>query len=387
MPTSNQYGGVAPSQLKEECEQRDSICATTEGFSDGQWYYGAAQVDFWDVWHQLATNYDLNPDATVMSGYSMGGFASYKLALEYPDLFAQAMPLEGPVICGTRVDPADRKPRPAAKKMHERGQHHAPDRQRQVDPLRDDLRGDRRAGPVHRRVEQVEAFNKLGYRYYAVLYPAEDHMVFALQNDFAPATSQLARSNGSKPPASFTFAWYPALDSSSLGIGPTGDYWISGLGARGSGAGQLASVSASSGELPEPEQKPEHHTGAVDGPTPGDRGLADVDTRRHAQGFEDADPLAHRRVHGGGRNEGGEAQVRHRDGHQRRARHADAARAARGSDRERERRRARQLLQRRLGGGPGRHREQRLQLLLIARCRGALARGAIGRGGWRRAGL
>ncbi len=38
-----------------------------------------------------------------MSGYSMGGWASYKLPEEYPDLFAQSMPLEGPVICGTRV--------------------------------------------------------------------------------------------------------------------------------------------------------------------------------------------------------------------------------------------------------------------------------------------
>ena len=45
-----------------------------------------------------------------MSGYSMGGFASYKLALEYPDLFAQAMPLEGPVICGTRVTPPIESP-------------------------------------------------------------------------------------------------------------------------------------------------------------------------------------------------------------------------------------------------------------------------------------
>ena len=44
-----------------------------------------------------------NPDATVMSGYSMGGWASYKLPEEYPDLFAQSMPLEGPVICGLRI--------------------------------------------------------------------------------------------------------------------------------------------------------------------------------------------------------------------------------------------------------------------------------------------
>ncbi|HTY96150.1 MAG TPA: prolyl oligopeptidase family serine peptidase [Solirubrobacteraceae bacterium] len=263
----NQYGGVAPSQLKEECEQRDSICATTEGFSDGQWYYGAAQVDFWDVWHQLASHYALDPDTTVMSGYSMGGFASYKLALEYPDLFAQAMPLEGPVICGTRVTPPIESAAGGEECTSEGNTTPLIVNAKWIPYVMtygaiDEL------VPFTGGLEQVEAFNKLGYRYYAVLYPAEDHMVFALQNDFAPATSQLGSLERVKTPASFTFAWYPALDSSSLGIGPTGDYWISGLGARAAGSGRLASVSASSGGLPEPEQKLEHHTGAVDGPTP-----------------------------------------------------------------------------------------------------------------------
>jgi hypothetical protein len=98
----NQYGGLAPTQLEEECQDRDSICATTEGFSDGQWYFGPAQVDFWDVWHQLASDYDLNPDATVISGYSMGGFASYKLALEYPDRSRSAgIPTSTPARSGS----------------------------------------------------------------------------------------------------------------------------------------------------------------------------------------------------------------------------------------------------------------------------------------------
>ena len=35
-------------------------------------------------------------------------------------------------------------------------------------------------------VEQVEAFNNLGYRYYAVLYPAEDHLVFATAERLRP---------------------------------------------------------------------------------------------------------------------------------------------------------------------------------------------------------
>src|SRR4029077_8153631 len=117
-------------------------------------------------------------------------------------------------------------------------------------------------------VEQVEAFNKLGYRYYAVLYPAEDHLVFATQNDFAPATSQLGHLERVHNPGSFTFTWYPDLVSSSLGIGPTGDYWVSGLAARSSAPGQLATVNASSAAIPQPSETPEHHTGVTNGPTP-----------------------------------------------------------------------------------------------------------------------
>jgi predicted esterase len=264
----NQYGSLAPTQIEEECQDRNSICATTEGFGDGGWYFEAAQVDFWDVWHQLASDYDLNPDATVMSGYSMGGFASYKLALEYPDLFAQSMPLEGPVVCGERFVEgvetaagsggqceADGKTKPMivnAKWIPYVMTYGA------LDEL----------VPFTGGLEQVEAFDKLGYRYYAVLYPAEDHLVFASQNDFAPADSQLGHLERVQNPGSFTFTWYPALDSSSLGIGPTGDYWVSGLQARSNTPGELATVSADSGAIREPAETVEHHTGTADGPTP-----------------------------------------------------------------------------------------------------------------------
>jgi pimeloyl-ACP methyl ester carboxylesterase len=264
----NQYGSLAPTQIEEECQDRNSICATTEGFGDGGWYFEAAQVDFWDVWHQLASDYDLNPDQTVMSGYSMGGFASYKLALEYPDLFAQAMPLEGPVVCGERFAEgvetaagsggqceADGKTKPMivnAKWIPYVMTYGA------LDEL----------VPFTGGLEQVEAFDKLGYRYYAVLYPAEDHLVFASQNDFAPADSQLGHLERVQNPGSFTFTWYPALDSSSLGIGPAGDYWVSGLQARSSTPGELATVSATSAAIREPAETVEHHTGTADGPTP-----------------------------------------------------------------------------------------------------------------------
>jgi hypothetical protein len=263
----NQYGGFAPSQLEEECQDRNSICATTEGFSDGQWYFGPAEVDFWDVWHQLALDYNLNPDTTVMSGYSMGGFASYKLALQYPDLFAKAMPLEGPVVCGEKV--AGSVTTAAGGEQCEADGNTTPliVNAKWIPYVMTYGAADELV-PFTGGVEQVEAFDKLGYRYYAVLYPAEDHLVFADQNDFAPATSQIGEPERVQNPGSFTFTWYPDLDSSSLGIGPTGDYWVSGLKARSSTPGELATVGASSAAISEPEQIVEHHTAVVNGPTP-----------------------------------------------------------------------------------------------------------------------
>jgi len=264
----NQYGGLAPSEIQEECQDRGSICATTEGFSDGQWYYEDAQVDFWDVWHQLASDYDLDPDQTVMSGYSMGGFASYKLALEYPDLFAQSMPLEGPVVCGERFAEGVETAAGSGGECESDGKTAPLIVNGKWIPYVMTYGAVDELVPFTGGLEQVEDFNKLGYRYYAVLYPAEDHLVFASQNDFAPAISQLGHRERVQDPGSFTFTWYPELDSSALGIGPSGDYWVSGLQARSSGPGVLATVTASSAAIREPQETVEHHTGTADGPTP-----------------------------------------------------------------------------------------------------------------------
>jgi hypothetical protein len=53
-------------------------------------------------------------------------------------------------------------------------------------------------------------------------------------------------------PGAFTYGWYPSLDSAALGIGATGDYWLSGLSARDKAYGAVASVAADDGALPDP---------------------------------------------------------------------------------------------------------------------------------------
>ena len=260
----NQYGTLDPTQVVEECDQRHSICATTEGFSEGQWYYAEAEVDFWDVWRQMADSYDLDPDATTLTGYSMGGWASYKFAEEYPDLFGQAMPLEGPVICGLRVTGAV--------------QGSAGGTQCTTD-------GD--STPLLVNLKWIPYVMTCGLADELVPYPGcnanadalrsmtptpyrvdeftetEDHLVYATQNDFTPPDSRLARPAADRvlDPGSFTFVFYPNLDSGPAGvdhsgvsgeIGPTRDYWISGLAGRVNTPGTLAEVVATSDAIPSP---------------------------------------------------------------------------------------------------------------------------------------
>jgi pimeloyl-ACP methyl ester carboxylesterase len=43
--------------------------------------------------------------ARLIAGYSMGGYAAYKLGLSYPEVFAQAVVLAGPPTSGVRLLP------------------------------------------------------------------------------------------------------------------------------------------------------------------------------------------------------------------------------------------------------------------------------------------
>jgi hypothetical protein len=103
--------------------------------------------------------------------------------------------------------------------------------------------------------------------------------VYSTQNDFTQPDSRLARPAADRvlDPGSFTFQFYPDLDSGPAGvdgagaageIGPTRDYWVSSLKGRDSGPGVLAAVVADSEALPQPIITASEHTSAgAPGPT------------------------------------------------------------------------------------------------------------------------
>jgi dienelactone hydrolase len=249
----NQYGALDPQLMQQLCQARNSICATTEGFGPAGWYFNEAETDFWQVWRSLAEGFTLDPQRTVISGYSMGGWASYKLAFEHPDDFAGALVLDGPLICGVQAYPGLNAPAYSDPACSQDGQSQPLIANAKWIPYVIDQTYADELVPTTGVVAQARAFDRLGQRYNLFIHTGGDHLAFATEDRFGDVVSALGRPVRATDPGRFGYSWYPSLNSAALGIGATGDYWIANLGARDAGFGKIATVAADDAALPDPE--------------------------------------------------------------------------------------------------------------------------------------
>jgi pimeloyl-ACP methyl ester carboxylesterase len=248
----NQYGGDDPQLIQQLCQDRGSICATTEGFGPAGWYYNEAETDFWQVWRSLASSLTLDPERTVISGYSMGGWASYKLAFEHPDDFAGALTLDGPLICGVEAYPGANGAAFQDPPCSKDGESFPLIANAKWIPYVIDQTYADELVPTTGVIAQAQQFDKLGQRYDLFIHTGADHLGFAVEDRFSDVVAALGKPVRTADPGAFTYDWYPSLTSSALGIGATGDYWLSGLSARDNAFGVIAGVVASDSALPDP---------------------------------------------------------------------------------------------------------------------------------------
>lgn len=87
-------------------DQRRNLVATPLAHGPNGWYQSEGELDVFEVWADIDRHFNLDPDRAYTSGYSMGGYASYKLGVEYPDLWAKAFTTVGPPGEGIWVPPA-----------------------------------------------------------------------------------------------------------------------------------------------------------------------------------------------------------------------------------------------------------------------------------------
>jgi poly(3-hydroxybutyrate) depolymerase len=259
----NQYAATTPHFSQLACEDRHSICVTTLGRGPDGNYYDDAELDFWQVWHEVAAAYRLNPDRTVIAGYSMGGIGTNQIAMGHPDLFARAVTLAGAV-----------GDVPSLRNLRWVPTYLAGGAEDELVPV---------------TVERAEAtaLGKLGDRYRWLLYPALDHVAYELADSFADAAKFMGHARRVINPGRFAFTWVPRNTAQAfaqrattggglswtqlpkLGVGTTGDYWVRHLKARHT-AGD-ASLTAFSGERPmrSVTTHSTHKVAVKDGPEPG----------------------------------------------------------------------------------------------------------------------
>jgi predicted esterase len=81
--------------FKTEAEQRGYIVACPKGREPASMYVGAAEQDVIDVIAEVRRAYNIDSDRIYATGHSMGGFGSWSIAMNHPELFAAIAPVAG----------------------------------------------------------------------------------------------------------------------------------------------------------------------------------------------------------------------------------------------------------------------------------------------------
>jgi pimeloyl-ACP methyl ester carboxylesterase len=272
----SQFAAIDPRLLHEVCETRESVVITPLARGPSTWYFDTGELDVWEVWARVAEQLGTDPNRTVISGYSMGGYAAYKLGLTYPEVFAQAVVLAGPPTCGVRllpdIDiPADLNPDSSCAREGDSWKLLVNARWLPyviAHGLVDEL------VPFASVAEQVLELDRLGYRHRFTVYPLEDHIAWIIQDKFDDPIAHMGTGLRQADPGHITFAWYPQLVRTDLGIGPHQVWWLSELTAAPevvARRGAVAEVDARSYARPDPTHTVTHHRGVVGhfDPTPG----------------------------------------------------------------------------------------------------------------------
>jgi hypothetical protein len=193
-----------------------SIVITPQARDPGSSYTGYGAADVFEVWADIARVYPLDPTWQVISGYSLGGLGTFKLAEQFPDLFARAVAIVGSPLTSQL---------PSLRNVPMMLWDVAP-----VDEL----------NPYP--AATAEELDRLGYRYDLLLFTPGEHLTPAINDEYSQAAEFLGTARVDPNPAHVTYvydAWSlndglfrPYGDFPSLGLVADHAYWLSGLRVR-----------------------------------------------------------------------------------------------------------------------------------------------------------
>lgn len=203
----NQYAGSTnQSQLGER--STGSIVVTPGGRGPDGFNSGAAEADLFETWADVARHYRLDPRWTAVSGYSMGGFGTYRMLARWPDLFGRGFSVVG--IPGSVGDQL-------ASLRH--------------NPLMTWVAAADELVPVTRQRQAITALTAAGVRFESWTFPTADHLTLAANDEYAPGAAFLGHHLVARDPRHVTYVVDTREDTSIGGIRADHAWWLSGIRA------------------------------------------------------------------------------------------------------------------------------------------------------------
>jgi pimeloyl-ACP methyl ester carboxylesterase len=214
-------GSHEAAQMGEE--GAGSIFASPESRGPDGGYASYAEADVFEMWADVARHYRLNPDHTDVTGYSMGGGGTYRLASRWPDLWARAFPIVGPPTSAASFTSLRNIP-----VMAWYGQN-------------DELVGPEMSDMAFLNAEQA------GLRYDHWVFTPAGHVTEGNNDEYTPAAEFFGENTVDRNPFHVTYVVDPSL--STVAESPADHaYWISGLTIRTAGStGKIDALSHAAG--------------------------------------------------------------------------------------------------------------------------------------------
>jgi hypothetical protein len=152
----------------------------------------------------------------------MGAFGTFKLAEQFPDLFARAQPTVGESEDTSMLASL-----------------------RNIPVLMWNAAADELVPPTS-YLPTSDELDRLGYRYELDIFGGE-HLTLAIHDQYAPAADFLGTAKVNRNPPHVTYVVNPSLDHADLGFVADHAYWLSNARTRGTGNGTIDAFSHAQG--------------------------------------------------------------------------------------------------------------------------------------------
>ncbi|MBW3620315.1 MAG: dienelactone hydrolase family protein [Actinobacteria bacterium] len=202
----NQYLGTN-NQVQLGERGAGSVVITPEARGPDGFYKGIPEAHTFEVWADVARHHPVDPTWVTVSGYSMGGFGTYRLMARYPDLFARGFSVVGaPGSAEDQLISLRNTPVMA------------------WNATADELVNVATAEEAHAAL--VDA--GVDHRYWQ--FPQADHLTLAANDEYGPGADFLGEHRVDRDPATVSYVVDPREDSRDVVADHA--YWLSELNVR-----------------------------------------------------------------------------------------------------------------------------------------------------------